>query len=54
LKGDPSLIGHLYWSAVHGPLMLHFSGLLPPEYGALTLIERLTDAVALLVRRQET
>ena len=50
LKGDPDLIGHLYWSAVHGPLMLHFSGLLLPEYGALTLIERLTDAVTLLIR----
>ena len=49
LKGDPGLIGHLYWSAVHGPLMLHFSGLLPPEYGALTLIERLTDAVTRLM-----
>lgn len=49
LKGDPGLIGHLYWSAVHGPLMLHFSGLLPPEYGALTLIDRLTDAVTRLM-----
>jgi AcrR family transcriptional regulator len=49
LKGDPGLIGHLYWSAVHGPLMLHFSGLLLPEYGVLTLIERLTDAVTRLV-----
>ena len=49
LNGDPGLIGHLYWSAVHGPLMLHFSGLLPPEYGALVLIERLTEAVTRLV-----
>jgi AcrR family transcriptional regulator len=49
LKGDPGLIGHLYWSAVHGPLMLHFSGLLPPEYGPLILIERLTEAVTRLV-----
>jgi AcrR family transcriptional regulator len=45
LKGDPGLIGHLYWSALHGPLMLHFSGLLPPEYGAQTLIEHLTEAL---------
>jgi AcrR family transcriptional regulator len=52
LKGDPDLIGHLYWSAVHGPLMLHFSGLLPPEYGAITLIERLTDALTLLVGQE--
>ena len=49
LKGDPDLIGHLYWSAIHGPLMLHFSGLLPPEYGARTLIGHLTDALSRLV-----
>jgi AcrR family transcriptional regulator len=49
LKGDPHLIGHLYWSAIHGPLMLHFSGLLPPEYDARTLIGHLTDALSRLV-----
>lgn len=49
LKGDPGLIGHLYWSAIHGPLMLHFSGLLPPEYDARTLIGHLTDALSRLV-----
>ena len=49
LKGDPDLIGHLYWSAIHGPLMLHFSGLLPPQYGAPTLIAHLTDALSRLV-----
>jgi AcrR family transcriptional regulator len=53
LKGDPGLIGHLYWSAVHGPLMLHFSGLLPPEYGALTLIGNLTDAVTRLMSERD-
>jgi AcrR family transcriptional regulator len=49
LKGDPDLIGHLYWSAIHGPLMLHFSGLLPPEYGPRTLIGHLTGALSRLV-----
>ena len=49
LKGDPDLIGHLYWSAIHGPLMLHFSGLLPPEYGVRTLIGHLSDALSRLV-----
>jgi AcrR family transcriptional regulator len=28
LKGDPDLIGHIYWSAIHGPIMLSFAGLL--------------------------
>lgn len=49
LKGDPDMIGHLYWSALHGPLMLHFSGLLPPEYGAKALIGRLTEALGRFV-----
>jgi AcrR family transcriptional regulator len=49
LKGDPHLIGHLYWSAIHGPLMLHFSGLLPPEYDARTLIGHLTEALSRFV-----
>jgi AcrR family transcriptional regulator len=52
IKGDPDLIGHLYWAAVHGPLMLHFSGLLPPEYGARTLISGLVDAVTSVVARR--
>jgi AcrR family transcriptional regulator len=54
IKGDPDLIGHLYWSAMHGPLMLHFSGLLTPEHGALTLIDRLTDAVTLMVGERQS
>jgi AcrR family transcriptional regulator len=45
LKGDPDLIGHLYWAALHGPLMLHFSGMLPPQYEAGLLIGRLTQAL---------
>ena len=45
IKGDPDLIGHLYWSALHGPLMLHFSGMLPEAYGVRTLIARLTAAL---------
>jgi AcrR family transcriptional regulator len=49
MKGDPGLIGHLYWSALHGPLMLHFSGMLPPEYGAPRLIALLSRAVQRLI-----
>jgi len=26
LAGDPDLIGHVFWAALHGPLMLQFSG----------------------------
>jgi AcrR family transcriptional regulator len=49
VKGDPGLIGHLYWAALHGPLMLHFSGMLPPEYGAPRLIALLSKAVQRLI-----
>jgi AcrR family transcriptional regulator len=42
LKGDPDLIGHIYWSAIHGPIMLAFSGMLH-GYSAEQLIGSLTD-----------
>ena len=45
LDGDPELIGHLYWAALHGPLMLQFCGMLPPAYNARALIRGLTDAL---------
>ncbi|MEO8927406.1 MAG: TetR-like C-terminal domain-containing protein, partial [Caulobacteraceae bacterium] len=45
LKGDPDLIGHMFWAALHGPLMLRFSGMLPARYDAVTLIDALTAAV---------
>lgn len=25
-EGDPGLVGHMYWAALHGPIMLAFSG----------------------------
>jgi AcrR family transcriptional regulator len=45
LQGDPELIGHMFWAALHGPLMLQFSGMLPARYDAATLIDALTAAV---------
>src|SRR5665213_1946310 len=45
LEGDPDFIGHLFWAALHGPLMLQFSGMLPAKYDARTLIDALTAAV---------
>lgn len=38
LDGDPDLIGHMYWAALHGPLMLQLSGMLPEAFDARTLI----------------
>ena len=53
VKGDPDLIGHLYWAALHGPLMLHFSGMLPPQYGAPRLTALLSRAVQRLIVENE-
>ncbi len=45
LAGDPDLIGHVYWAALHGPLMLQLSGMLPKAFDAPTLIGALTQAL---------
>ncbi len=44
--GDPGLVGHMYWAALHGPIMLSFSGKLPPAYDARRLIAALMAALA--------
>jgi AcrR family transcriptional regulator len=45
LKGDPDLVGHLYWAALHGPLMLQLSGVLHGGFDATTLIAGLLAAL---------
>lgn len=44
--GDPDYVGHLYWAALHGPIMLQLSGLLAPPLDAPALIRGLTAALA--------
>lgn len=53
LRGDPELIAHMFWAALHGPLMLQFSGMLPERFDAATLIDALVDAVGRSVFAQE-
>jgi len=43
--GDPGLVGHMFWSALHGPIMLSFSGSLSPGYDARRIIAALTAAL---------
>jgi AcrR family transcriptional regulator len=43
--GDPGLVGHMYWAALHGPIMLAFSGKLRPEYDARRLIAALMETL---------
>jgi AcrR family transcriptional regulator len=44
-QGDPGLVGHMYWAALHGAIMLAFSGKLQQAYSARRLIAALTDAL---------
>jgi AcrR family transcriptional regulator len=37
-KAEADLIAHMYWAALHGPLMLQMSGMLPPTITAPALI----------------
>ena len=39
------IVGHLFWAALHGPLMLRFSGMVATDELALRMIEDLTTAV---------
>lgn len=44
--GDPGLVGHMFWAALHGPIMLSFSGSLSPGYDARRIIAALTAALS--------
>ena len=44
--GDPGLVGHMYWAALHGPIMLAFSGKLQPQYDAPRLIAALLETLS--------
>ena len=41
LKGDPDLIGHMFWSALHGAIQLQLAGMLSAPFDA----ERLSGAI---------
>ena len=45
IDGDPVLVAHVYWAALHGPLMLHFAGMLPRGLDARTLVFNLLAAL---------
>ena len=45
-QGDPGLVGHMYWAALHGALMLGFSNKLQPAYNARHLIAALMQTLS--------
>jgi AcrR family transcriptional regulator len=44
-SGDPELVGHMYWAALHGPIMLQLCGMLDDGPNVGTLILRITEAI---------
>jgi AcrR family transcriptional regulator len=52
LSGDPELIGHVFWSALHGAVTLHLAGKLSsqyelsPQYGIDRIVAEATRALA--------
>jgi len=45
ISGDPDLIGHMYWAAMHGPIMLQLSGMLGADFTAERIVDGLTAAI---------
>ena len=46
LEGDPVLIGHVFWSALHGAVMLRLAGKLSPECDFQKLIDETMRALS--------
>lgn len=46
LPGDPDALGHLFWAALHGPIMLQLSGMLTPPHDARSLARGLMTALS--------
>jgi AcrR family transcriptional regulator len=42
-RAEADFIAHMYWAALHGPLMLHMSGMLPPQISPSALIGALVS-----------
>jgi AcrR family transcriptional regulator len=45
LNGDPNMIGHIFWSALHGSLVLQFAGKLSPKIDPKRLRDEMLMAV---------
>lgn len=45
LRGDPSFTGHMFWAALHGSIMLSFTGMLK-EHDVRRLADGLMDALS--------
>jgi AcrR family transcriptional regulator len=46
IEGDPDLIGHMYWVALHGAIMLQFAGKLGPHLSARVILHALFERLS--------
>jgi AcrR family transcriptional regulator len=49
-KAEADFIAHMYWAALHGPLMLHMSGMLPNKISPSALIGALVSNLDMALR----
>jgi AcrR family transcriptional regulator len=54
LKGDPDLIGRIFWAAIHGVVTLELSGILPPGPGADALRREMMRALFIGLNTERT
>jgi AcrR family transcriptional regulator len=50
LEGDPDLMGYVFWSALHGAVVLQLAGKLDPKYDFATVSEEAFRAMSLAYR----
>ncbi len=48
LAGDPEMIGHVFWAALHGAVMLHLAGKLGPDYDLSCIVKGALSALSAL------
>ena len=51
LEGDPGLIGHMFWSAIHGAIQLQMADMLAPPYDAPAIIMETVETLWKGLRR---
>lgn len=51
MGGDPNLVAHMFWSALHGAVMLELAGLLGPPMNARAIVEPTLKALSAQLSR---
>ena len=51
MRGDPDMIGHMFWSAIHGAIQLQMADMLAPPYDAPAIIMETVETLWKGLRR---